>query len=416
MAQVGLAYYTNRILAPEGRGLVAAASTWHMLLYTIGYLSIPIAVYNLFGTRREQQQSFAGNALIAGLLLGLLTALGAWAAFRLFPEWFENIPDSFFLLILAGIPLYMIQQFHLAILQMMGHLKEYNFSFLLTTLLNILLTGGAILVQQYDAYIAIWILLGNWLLTLLYTSGMLWKYSPGTWKFDIPLLWKMLVTGLVAHFASIVTLAAQRLDLIMVNNILGQREAGIYFLAIMLTGTLTIIPSAVQSVLYPKLAEAGLGQGAPLTFRVARITFLIMLIACAGLALMAWPAVRIVGGKPFLEAVPLIWIMLPGVALYSIPVVLAGLWNSMGIFKMLNLTSILMFAFIIGADYAFISWYGLEGAAVAALSIAGFSCLLHAVFVKIAANANPFTQLIPSLEDIRFLIRLGVNAGKKIRM
>jgi O-antigen/teichoic acid export membrane protein len=415
MAQVGLAYFTNRILAPEGRGLVAAASTWHMMLYTIGYVSIPIAVYNLFGNRKEQQSAFAGNALLAGLLLGILTSLAAWILFYLFPGWFENIPETFFILIIAGIPLYMIQQFHLSILQMMGHLKEYNFSFLLTTLLNIVLTGLAILMQQYNAYIAIWILLGNWALTLIYTSGMLWKYSTHAWRTDFSLLGKMLATGLVAHFASIVTLAAQRLDLIMVNNILGQREAGIYFLAIMLTGTLTIIPSAVQSVLYPRLAETGLAQGATLTFRVARLTFLIMLLACGALAILTWPAVRIVGGKSFMEAVPLIWIMLPGVALYSIPVVLAGLWNSMGIFKLLNITSILMFGFIIVADYSLISRFGLEGAAVAACSISIFAFMLHAVFVKIAAKANPFFELMPKLEDVKFLTNIALNALKKIR-
>ena len=416
LTQVGLAYFTNRVLAPEGRGLVAAASTWHMLLFTAGYLSIPVAIYNLFGTRRDQESAFAGNALLAGLSLGIITALFAWLAFQFFPQWFENIPSSFFMLILIGIPIYMIQQYHLAVLQMMGHLKEYNFSFLLTTLINILFTGLALIVQQYDAYIAMSILLINWILTLLYTSITLWIKGSKRWTIDKDLFIKMLTTGLVAHFASIVTLAAQRLDLIMVNNILGQREAGIYFLAIMLTGTLTIIPSAVQSVLYPKLAEAGIQDGTSMTVRIARITFLIMILACTALAVMAWPAVRIVGGLPFMEAVPLILIMLPGVALYSIPVVLAGLWNSRGIFRLLNLSSILMFAFIIAADYFLISLTGLIGAAISALSISGFSLALHLYFLKtVAGIQNPIQAILPGKEDILFLWNLAKSGISKFR-
>jgi len=414
MTQVGLAYFTNRVLAPEGRGLVAAASTWHMLLFTIGYLSIPVAIYNLFGSRKSQESAFAGNALIAGIGLGLVTAGIAWICFKYFPNWFENIPDSFFLLILIGIPLYMIQQFHLAVLQMMGHLKEYNFSFLLTTLVNILLTGLALWMQEYDAYRAMWILLLNWIITLLYTSITLWSKGNKNWTVDLPLLRTLLLTGIVAHFASIVTLAAQRLDLIMVNNILGQREAGIYFLAIMLTGTLTIIPSAVQSVLYPKLAAAGEAEGTGMTIRVARITLLIMVFACLAMAVMAWPAVRIVGGLPFMEAVPLILIMLPGVALYSVPVVLAGLWNSRGIFRLLNLSSVLMFAFIIGTDYLLISSFGLKGAAFAALSISSFSLAVHLFFLKtVAGIKNPLKEILPGTADFRFLWDLVKSAQAK---
>jgi len=273
-----------------------------------------------------------------------------------------------------------------------------------------------LIVQQYDAYIAMSILLINWILTLLYTSITLWIKGSKRWTIDKDLFFKMLTTGLVAHFASIVTLAAQRLDLIMVNNILGQREAGIYFLAIMLTGTLTIIPSAVQSVLYPKLAEAGIQDGTSMTVRIARITFLIMILACAALAVMAWPAVRIVGGLPFMEAVPLILIMLPGVALYSIPVVLAGLWNSRGIFRLLNLSSILMFAFIIAADYFLISLIGLTGAAISALSISGFSLALHLYFLKtVAGIQNPIQAILPGKEDILFLWNLAKSGISKFR-
>jgi O-antigen/teichoic acid export membrane protein len=404
-SQVALAYFTNRVLAPEGRGLVASLSTWHMLLFTVGYLSVPIAIYNLYAGNKEKRAAFAGNALLAGLALGITTALLAWGAFQMFPVWFENMPESLFMLILIGIPLFMVQQFHLSVLQIMGHLDVYNFSFLFTTIVNILLTGLALVMQAYNVEFAIWILLSTWVITLLYTSGQLLRRLDYKWSFDSVLLKRMLHTGYIAHFASIVTLAAQRLDLIMVNSILGQREAGIYFLAIMLTGTLTIIPSAIQSILYPMLAESEKGNTIAISTRMARMTFLIMLIACAGMALIAWPAVRFVGGIAFMEAVPLIYIMLPGVVLYAVPVVLAGLWNSMGIFKLLNLSSVVLLCIIVAADYFFISWFGLVGAACSAFTVAFAAFMIHLFFLKTAANIQmPLTAVLPGKADFRLLV------------
>lgn len=416
ISQVALAYFTNRVLAPEGRGLVASLSTWHMLLFTVGYLSLPIAVYNLYAGNKEKSEAFAGNALIAGLALGLMTVALAWGAFQVFPVWFDNIPESLFLIILVGIPIFMVQQFHLSVLQIMGHLDVYNFSFLFTTIVNILLTGLALVMQSYNVEYAVWILLSTWIITFLYTSGQLFKRLNYKWSFDALLLRRMLKTGFVAHFASIVTLAAQRLDLIMVNSILGQREAGIYFLAIMLTGTMTIIPSAIQSILYPMLAEAEKGDTVAISTRLARMTFLIMMLACLGMAILAWPAVRFVGGTAFMEAVPLILIMLPGVVLYSVPVVLAGLWNSMGIFKMLNLSSIFLLIIIVSADYFMISWFGLWGAAMSAFTVAFSAFLIHLYFLRTAAGINsPLAVVLPGKEDIKMLISYMHTVLKKAK-
>ena len=120
---------------------------------------------------------------------------------------------------------------------------------------------------------------------------------------SIILFQKSMRYGVKAYFGSLFGFFLFKIDLLMINNMLGTKEAGYYDIAINLADIVYILPEIVAIILFPKLCST---EGTKEKWEIARQTGYwlagIMLVICALAALLAKPAIEIIFGSHFLPS------------------------------------------------------------------------------------------------------------------
>jgi len=120
---------------------------------------------------------------------------------------------------------------------------------------------------------------------------------------------------------------------------------------------------------------------------------------------LSTPLVYIVGGKNFAEAIPLFRYFLPGIVFYSIPMVLATQWNIVGIFRQVNIVSLLVLLASVMCNIILVPAWGITGGAVTFLIIAIMAFCIHIWFVQRILGHTPLSEIILiKARDIKTLL------------
>src|SRR5881397_471759 len=77
-------------------------------------------------------------------------------------------------------------------------------------------------------------------------------------RMDSVLMWRMLRYAFRAYLATLTAFLVIRIDILMVNGLLGARDAGLYSVAVALGDGLYIIPAVIAVNLFARVAR-GLG-------------------------------------------------------------------------------------------------------------------------------------------------------------
>src|SRR5271165_4602085 len=135
--------------------------------------------------------------------------------------------------------------------------------------------------------------------------------------------------GWRSHVGAVVQYMQHRADVVLVMYFLPLRELGIYSLAIGLVELLWYVPQSVSQVMLPHIASSTEADADHITSAFCRASInaaalLSVLLAVASTIIVPWflPAFR--------GAIPVIWILLPGVVVASILKVLASDLNGRG--------------------------------------------------------------------------------------
>jgi O-antigen/teichoic acid export membrane protein len=171
--------------------------------------------------------------------------------------------------------------------------------------------------------------------------------------------------GIRADAANVAWFLHNRGDMFLVGYLAGPAALGYYATAVRLVEKLNMPPSAVGTVLFPKIASAS-GEAARRVTPVAcRHTVSLTLLLCVGLALLAWPLIYVLFGTPFLPAVPLLWLLLPGVLSLSIGRLLSADLNGRGLPGSVARVNIAMALVNIALNLWWIPIWGAAGSAAA---------------------------------------------------
>ena len=239
-------------------------------------------------------------------------------------------------------------------------------------LFTVLLVGLLVAhVTQLRALVAAWIAC-MWLPALL--AMMVLGRKVGIWivpsrrfvKGAFQFAWR-------SHLGAVVQYLQHRADVMLIMYFLPLRDLGIYSLAIGLTELLWYVPQSVSQVLLPHIASSTETDADRITSAFCRASLTVaallsLLLALASTVTIPWlvPA--------FSDAIPVIWILLPGVVAVSISKVLASDLNGRGQpLKTLFPAAAALFSSTAGCIYA-IPRFGMIGAAV----VTSLSYLLNA--------------------------------------
>jgi len=354
-----------RILGPQGRGLYAVALAIGALGVQFGNFGLGSSNIYYVARNRDLLDVLVGNVLLVSFFVGGVGALATWVIFWLWPK-FAPVHGTILSLALFVIP------FSLAYL------------LLQSLLLGALDVHGYNRIELANKVLAVLVVVLFWVLKFTTVEAMLLGFAltqiiafvwilrrigslaaPARPTVSLKLLREHVGLASRAYLALLFGFLVLRVDLFMVQYILGPECAGQYSVAVSLADYVAMLPVVAGTILFPKLsAMSDIQEKLQLVKKAALLIGLIMLPMVVLSALLAKPLVVLVFGQAYLPAAQaLIWLM-PGIFFLGVESVAVQLLNSIGYPKSVVVTWLVCVIVNISLNFWGISAYGIIGASL----------------------------------------------------
>lgn len=397
-----------RVYGPEGNGALAVTLLLPSMLTSFLNLGVaPANVYHLGSRQTTVRRLLAANLQIFLLLGSLGLAIGAtvllWKGSQLFP----GVDPRILWFALAIFPLGLLNSYLLSVFQGLQHFRPYNLlailqpALLLVVIVMVTALGyrefaylvGAQLIAQFGVFL----LTVAWLIPLI-------EKKPSDVKPE-GFVKKTLGYGWKAHLSNILAFINYKADIFLANLFLGPAAVGVYVVAVVLAEKLWLMSQAVSTVILPRLAQLSSDETKrkQLTPLIARWVLLATLIVALMVAAIAMPLVSVLFGPDYLDAVILLWILLPGIVLTSASRVLANDIAARGRPELNMYTSIVVVIVNIVGNLILIPVYGLPGAAAATTAAYIVNLVLRLIMYGYFTKNRWFDSLFIKFTDLQLL-------------
>jgi antigen flippase len=179
--------------------------------------------------------------------------------------------------------------------------------------------------------------------------------------------------ALKAYLVTALGFLVLRGNVFMLQRSYGPRELGFYSVAAQVADAITIFPSSVALVLFPRLVQDARRRWQS-TVRSAAVVGAALAAVCAAVAAVSSPFMRLTFGADFTPAARVLLLLLPGVLALGVASVLSQFLASIGVPRLLVGIWLVTLGIVLGVGRLLIPGHAGAGAA-AALSI-GYGALL----------------------------------------
>ena len=379
--------YVARYLGPERFGLLSYALSFVGIFVALATLGLDEVVVRELVKTPEQREKILGTSF----LLKLVGTLLMWAAILVAIPFTKNDFQTNILIIIIAFGVF-FQAFNVIDLSFQAEVKskyvvhaQFIQLIVSSTIKIILIVNEAPLIWFASVFFLDAIVLALGLVfTYLHNSNKIfsWKWSYETSKHLLHDSWPLI-------FAGIVVSVYMKIDQIMIKEMLGAKEVGLYAAAVKLSEAWYFIPMAIASSLYPAIINARVFQKEVYYQKIQNL-----------FDLMVWIAVSIALPTTFLSTL-VVEFLYGKEYLGSSSVLIIHIWT--GVFVFLGVASskyLLAENFIkktfyrtfIGAllniimNYYLIRIIGIEGAAISTLVSHFFAAYLYDFFDKDLRN------------------------------
>lgn len=370
---------TARWLGPEGRGIIAATTTWVGLFSTIGHLSLgQVALY--YATKQRNQAWL--SPMLSNLLFvaGVITALGWVLVLILYVvshgTIFSNLSPWVLLVGFLMLPLSFLEIYCGALLMAIDCLSKYNNGLIISRsigmvlILGMMFLNGSVIAVLFVLVITQSIASLIWLRELFYRAEKLVKP-------DWLMVKKLIIGGLKLHSNALGVFMVTSTDVLIINYYYGLAETGYYQLAIQLMSVLLIVPQAASKVLYSKISQVGPDEG----WRFQRqlllsITGAMILVAIFATLVAPW-IIPMVVGEAFAPAVPAFqWLLLALIGM-TFSTLMAVQWIGRGLFWQVSIMSLSFGGLNLVMSLLLVPHYGMFGSIWGTLGAYGLSVIIN---------------------------------------
>ena len=379
--------YVARYLGPERFGLLSYANSFVGIFVALATLGLDEVVVRELVKTPEQREKILGTSF----LLKLVGTLLMWAAILVAIPLTENDSQTNILIIIIAFGVF-FQAFNVIDLSFQAEVKskyvvhaQFIQLIVSSTIKIILIVNEAPLIWFASVFFLDAIVLALGLVfTYLHNSNKIfsWKWSYETSKHLLHDSWPLI-------FAGIVVSVYMKIDQLMIKEMLGAKEVGLYAAAVKLSEAWYFIPMAIASSLYPAIINARVYQKEVYYQKIQNL-----------FDLMVWIAVSIALPTTFLSTL-VVEFLYGKEYLGSSSVLIIHIWT--GVFVFLGVASskyLLAENFIkktfyrtfIGAllniimNYYLIRIIGIQGAAISTLVSHFFAAYLYDFFDKDLRN------------------------------
>ncbi len=402
---IGLGFANNVILAralgPTGRGQYAVLMT--AVLFTTLVLGEGLRLANVreLGRDRAGAKALLANGLVYATLIGGVLVAGVWLARGPLLGFLTGV-ETWHLGTAAGIAvLALMSQQTQSILHGLEAFTAYALVPLTWT--AVALAGNAVVLYGLGAGLTavmlVWALataaglcLGLVILRrrIVSPQGFSWR----TLRTALPVASR-------ATSGNILLFALRRLDLLVVNRLVGTGLAGVYSIAVVFAQFAQMFANYAGQVLFPMASRGGGGQADLLTACIARMLLSLALLGGIGFALVGRPVIAAFFGPSFAGAyVPLV-AMLPGVAAFAWGSILnTNLWGR-GYPAVAVWAPAVAVGFNLALNVLLVPLWGLAAAgAVASVTALLWAALIARAFIR-ASGVGIGVLVRPRLSDWR---------------
>ncbi len=398
-----------RGLGPEGRGSLAVAMLWPILIAGFGGLGVQEAVSYFSVVEPEKKSPTLATALwIGAAQSALLIVIG----YSVLPFILQGKPGAvlaetdFYLWIL---PLYPLTLYPIALFQGRLALRAFNLTrlsvhALYTGLLIVLWIGHHLTVHTALAA-SMLATAGTFLLCIVILAARgYWTWRP-SWRLVQPILW----FGARLHIGDVAGLVTLRADLLALSLLVSASVLGNYVIATA-TGLIAgILPTAASMVLYPVFSRQDPAR-LPLSLSRFLLAGGIVSILLSPLLLLLPLCVTYVYGSGFREAQALAWVLVPAYAIRGWTLMLTSILRGLGRPLQASLCQGAELASLVALLFVLIPGLGAMGAALAVLGGAAMALAVTIAAASRTARLTPANAVRLWSSDLRHL-RLALADG-----
>lgn len=393
-----------RALGTEGRGLLAVAFSFSLILIQFGTFGVLTA--NPYFAAREpaSRARIVTNSLWLAVGLGVLL-IGVGAGVKVVaPDVVRGLSWLQLLIALAGVPLALANQFLHSILLGEGRTVAYNLVDVGLSVLSTIAVFVALVPFDGGVTVALVVTAGGYLAGALTWLALLLRHRPSLLRPDFAFIRRMVGYGLRAYVATLIGFMVIRIDMLMVNGYLGAVDAGLYSVAVALVDGIYLLPTVVGVNLFPRIAR---GAATAMTAEVFRTVAVVYGLICLATVPFAALAIRVLYGEQFADAAELYLWLLPGAFSLGMVGILSNHFAGRGF----PIEAVLVWFIGLGVNIAInVLFLADHGAWIASLSSSvAYALLLFLHMRMFAREAGGWGALRPRAGDVARTVRQALS-------
>jgi O-antigen/teichoic acid export membrane protein len=395
-----------RALGVEGRGAVAVAFSLTLLLVQFGTLGMVTANPYFAARDAAARARIAANSIWLALAVGALGIVGGVVIKVVAPSVTQGLGWAELLVAVAGIPAALAALFLQSILLGEGRTIGMNAIEVAAGLLAVIALAVVLLGFDGGVLAAIAVTTGGYVAA---AAGFAAAHVRHRWELlrpDRTLARSMLKYGFRIYVATLIAFVVVRLDLLLVNAYLGEREAGLYSVAAALAQGMYVIPAVVGVNLFPRIARGGPDE---MSAAVFRSFFLLYAGFCVLSAALAPVAIPVLFGSGFDDAVALYWWLVPGIFCLGMLTVLSNHFAGRGFPLEAMLVWFIGLAVNVAMNLALLDAHGTWIASLSASVAYAILLMLH--MRMFARDVGGYAALRPSPHETVRFVRVALSRG-----
>jgi antigen flippase len=364
-------FLTARLLGPEGRGQVAAITTWVGMFSTFAYLSLGQVALHRMADDREQRRfgMLLGSLLSMTVVLSLAGWMVAITLYCASPQGaFKGLPLWPLVVGFLTLPFLIWEQYGSSLLMGLERIRIYNRHQVIGRTISVV--SVFVLVGGFGLGVA-GVLGANLLGQIVVASGgigslfLIARNKGQSCRPDRRELGALLSGGAKLHLNAIGAFLFTSANILILNHYHGAEQTGYFQLATQLLGVLMIIPQAASMVIYGKVATLGPNGAWPHNKQLLiQISFGMVVVSAVAAFLAPWGITQL-AGEAFRPAVePFQWLLL-GLIGMTFSAVMAPQWIGRGYFWQAAGLTFMVGAINLAANFWLIPVYGMGGAVYA---------------------------------------------------
>ncbi len=397
-----------RFFGPEGNGVYSIGLLFPLMLSAFLNLGLgSSSVYYVNSGQMSLQEAWHDNLKIFSVLVIVGIFAGAGILWGLREPLFGDVPLEVLLVGLFIFPFSLLQLVISGIFQAAQDFKSLNAVLLIQPILALLVVLGLLTVGSES----ITSFLIGYLISLV--VSILWGYAKlrktlvndQSNRSDAPMIRKLLNFGYKTHLGTVIAFLNNRLDLLIVNALIGPAAAGLYVVAVQIVEKVWLVSKSVSTVLLPRLSELSKDEQKrkELTPLVSRWILLVSLILCLGLLACGYYLIIWVFGIAYAASFePLIY-LLPGIIFGAAARVLGNDISARGRPEINFYLSLLALVLNVVLNLTLIPLFGLAGAAVATSLTYILSFILRLIVFKRFTGVPMHLSIVPNGADMILL-------------